>query len=370
MVMNNAKRPTLVIPRVRSIRRFIHSLFAGRSAAIATAFLLLTLVGIADYLTGFRLSFSIFYLLPIIVAGWQVGRSCACLIAVLSVLTLNASDLLAGQRVDPGLLFIWNVLIQLSFYLIVIWLLMRWKTLHDTLEAEVRERTRDLTAEIAAREQLESKILTISEREQRRIGCDLHDVLCQHLAATALAAKVLEERIAGPVAIEARQVVTMVESGMTIAREMARGLTLVLSGNDNLCVALEELATKTRDHFGVECLLSSGDAQMSLDDFRAIHLYRIAQEAINNAIRHGKAARLIVTLSRVGDRGILTVQDDGSGMPDQSAAFSGMGLRIMRHRARMLRGQLDIHEEAARGVTISCSFPLNAELPSASDGIK
>ena len=368
--MNSAKRPTLMNPWVRSIRRFFHSLFAERSAAIATAFLLLALVGVADYATGFRLSFSIFYLLPIIVAGWRVGRNYACFIAVLSVFTLNASDLLAGQRVDPGLLFIWNVLIQLFFYLIVIWLLMRWKTLHNTLEAQVRERTRDLTAEIAAREQLESNILTISEREQRRIGCDLHDVLCQHLAATALAAKVLEERIAGPAAIEAGQVVRMIENGMTIAREMARGLTLILSGDDNLRVALEELAMKTRDRFGVECLLSSGDAQLSLDDFRAIHLYRIAQEAINNAIRHGKAARLIVTLSRVGDWGILTVQDDGSGMPDQSAAFSGMGLRIMRHRARMLGGQLDIHEEAARGVTISCSFPINGELPSTFDDIK
>jgi signal transduction histidine kinase len=367
--MTNAQRPTLVIPRVRSIRRFIHSLFTARSAAIATALLLLALVGIADYVTGFSLSFSVFYLLPIIVAGWRVGRSYACFIAVLSVVTLNASDLLAGQKVDSGLLFILNVLLQFFFYLIVIWLLMRWKSLHDTLEAGVRERTRDLTAEIAAREQLESKILTISEREQRRIGCDLHDVLCQHLAATALAAKVLEERLAGPAAVEAGHVVGMIENGMTIAREMARGLTLVFPGTDNLRVALEELAAKTRDHFGVECLLSAGDAQLSLDDFRAIHLYRIAQEAINNAIRHGKAVRLIVTLSRVGDRGILTVQDDGSGMPDQCAAFSGMGLRIMRHRARMLGGQLDIYEETARGVTISCSFPINGEMPSALDVI-
>ena len=114
----------------------------------------------------------------------------------------------------------------------------------------------------------------------------------------------------------------MIENGMTIAVKWPAGHTRSL-GNDNLCVALEELAAKTREHFGVECLLSSGDAQLSLDDFRAIHLYRIAQEAINNAIRHGKAARLIVTLSRVGDRGILTVQDDGSGMPDQQAPSLG-----------------------------------------------
>ena len=112
---------------------------------------------------------------------------------------------------------------------------------------------------------------------------------------------------------------------MTIAREIARGLTLALSGNDNLCVALEALAAGTREHFGVECLLRSGEARLTLGDFRALHLYRIAQEAINNAIRHGKAAHLIVTISQVGDWGILTVQDDGSGMPDQSGSFRWNG---------------------------------------------
>jgi signal transduction histidine kinase len=351
------------------IARFIRSFFDERSAVTAAVFLLLILVGIVDYVTGFSFSFSVFYLLPIILAGWWVGRGFAYLIAGLSVLSLNASDLLAGQRMEPGTLLAWNALIELFFYLIVVWLLMRWKGLHDTLEAEVHDRTRDLTAEIAAREELESRILTISEREQRRIGCDLHDVLCQHLAATALAAKVLEERSQGPAVVEAGNVVRMIEEGMTIAREMARGLTVVLSGSDNLCVALEELAVKTREHFGVECLLRSGDAQFSLDDFRTIHLYRIAQEAISNAVRHGKAARLIVTLSRIGDRGILTVQDDGSGMPDQQEPSSGMGLRIMRHRARLLGGQLDIYEEAAKGVTISCSFAVNGELPSARDDI-
>ena len=219
------------------------------SAVIAAAFLLLALVGVVDYLTGFSLSFSVFYLLPIVLAGWRVGRVFACFIAVLSVFSLNVGDLLAGQRVELGPLLAWNAFIQFAFYLIVIWLLMRWKGLHETLEAAVRERTRDLVAEIAAREELETKILTISEREQRRIGCDLHDVLCQHLAATALAAKVLEERSSGSASIEAGNVVKLIEEGMTIAREMARGLTLVLSGNDNLDVALGELAVKTQRAF-------------------------------------------------------------------------------------------------------------------------
>jgi signal transduction histidine kinase len=350
-----------------AIQSFIGSFVGTRLALIMAVFLLLGLVGVSDYVSGFSLSFSVFYLLPIILAGWRIGRTFACLIAVLSVFSLNAGDLLAGQRIQPGPLLAWNALIQFSFYLIVIWLLMRWKGLHETLETAVQERTRDLSAEIAAREEVEGKILTISEREQRRIGCDLHDVLCQQLAATALAAKVLEERSSGAAAVEASNVVRMVEDGMTIAREMARGLTLVLSGNDSLSLALEELATVTQEHFKVECLVRFEDARFSLDDFRAIHLYRIAQEAVGNAVRHGKAARLVITLSRAGDWGILTVQDDGSGMPDQQTPSAGMGLRIMRHRARMLGGQLDIHEEAARGVTISCSFPIDGKLPASDD---
>jgi signal transduction histidine kinase len=346
---------------------FFRSLVATRRSTMVAVFLLLALVGFLDYVSGFSLSFSVFYLLPIILAGWRVGRGFACLIAVLSVFSLNASDFLAGQRIQSGPLLVWNALIQVSFYLIVIWLLMRWKGLHETLETTVEERTRDLRAEIAAREEVESKILTISEREQQRIGCDLHDVLCQQLAATALAAKVLEERSSGAAAIEAGNVVRMIEDGMNVAREMARGLTLVFSGNDKLTVALEELAARTQEHFKVECLLRSGDACFSLDDFRTIHLYRIAQEAIGNAVRHGKAARLVITLSRLGDRGILTVQDDGSGMPEQQTVSTGMGLRIMRHRAQILGGQLDIYEEAARGVTISCSFPVNGNLPASDD---
>ncbi len=229
--------------------RLFRKHFTSRYAAIAGVFLLLALVGFGDYATGLSLSFSVFYLLPIILAGWRVGPVFACFSAVLSVVSLNVSDLLAGQRIEPGLLPIWNALIQLSFYLIVIWLLMRWKGLREVLEARVRERTHDLTVEIAAREELESKILTISEREQRRIGCDLHDVLCQHFAATALAAKVLEEKIAGPASAEAGNVVSMIENGISIARDIARGLTLVPSGNDNLSVALEELAAQDAGAF-------------------------------------------------------------------------------------------------------------------------
>ena len=351
-------RPSIRGNALDSCRRLLRS----RAAAIGGVLLLLAVVGLADYATGLSLSFSLFYLLPIIVAGWRVGMGFAICIAVLSVVSINVGALGTNPRIEPGFYPVWNALIQLCLYLIVVWLLMRWKGLREALEGRVRERTADLTAEIAAREELESKILIISEREQRRIGCDLHDLLCQHLAATALAAKVLEEKMAGQASAEAGNVVSMIEHGIAVARDMARGLTVLPSGKDNLLVALEDLAASTREHFNVDCQVSYGDSQLTLDEFRAIHLYRIAQEAVGNAIRHGRATRLTVTISQIGSRGILSVQDDGTGMPDQPNP-SGMGLRIMRHRARMLGGQLDIYEENSKGVTISCSFPVNEQFP-------
>jgi len=209
---------------LESCRRLLRS----RAAAIGGVLLLLAVIGHADYATGLSLSFSLFYLLPIIVAGWRVGMGFAICIAVLSVVSINVGALGTNPRIEPGFYPVWNALIQLCLYLIVVWLLMRWKGLREALEGRVRERTADLTAEIAAREELESKILIISEREQRRIGCDMHDLLCQHLAATALAPKVLEEKMAGQASAEAGNVVSMIEHGIAVARDMARGLTKII----------------------------------------------------------------------------------------------------------------------------------------------
>ncbi len=343
------------------------SFWNSPAGALTGIFCLLGLIGFLDYATGFNLSFSIFYLLPIIWAAWQLGPGVSTAIAVLSVLIINTVDWLAGARL-PGLIPFWNGLIQLAFYLTVIWLLMRWQGLRLALETRVRERTRDLSAEIALRTELEREILDISEREQRRIGYDLHDILCQHLAATALAAKVLEEKLKPDSTVNAGQVVEMTESGLTIARDIARGLSPIPAGEGNVRYALEDLAGNTRELFKVACRVEADGPEFTLNPDHAIHLYRIAQESVNNAIRHGKARSIVLSIARIGHRGILTIQDDGTGMPnDEQTDSSRMGLRIMRQRAEMLGGNLDILNEASLGLTISCSFPIKEDLSVADD---
>jgi low affinity Fe/Cu permease len=163
----------------------------------------LILVGIIDYLSGYELFFSVFYLLGIGLATWYMGRGYGLCLSVLSVAVWITGDLAAGARYSSSFIPIWNSTILLTFYFIVVWLLASLQSLHKGLEEQVRQRTLALTQEMAERERLEKEILEVSEREQRRIGRDLHDGLCQHLTGTALAGQVLRERLEAKSAPEA-----------------------------------------------------------------------------------------------------------------------------------------------------------------------
>src|SRR5258708_28705132 len=156
---------------------------------------LLVLIGFIDYLTGFELLFSVFYLLEVGLAAWFVGKGFGLLMSVLSVAVWIGGDVAAGARYSNPFVPVWNALILMIFYFIVVWLLTSLRALHRELETKVRQRTLALSREMAERQRLEGEILKVSYREQRRIGHDLHDSLCQHLTATALAGQVLVERL-------------------------------------------------------------------------------------------------------------------------------------------------------------------------------
>src|SRR5260370_12515025 len=168
----------------------------ARGAIALIGLALLVLIGFIDYLTGFELLFSVFYLLEVGLAAWFVGKGFGLLMSVLSVAVWIGGDLAAGARYSTPLIPIWNALILMVCYFIVVWLLTSLHSLHQDLETKVRQRTQALTREMAERQRLEGEILKVSEREQRRIGHDLHDSLCQHLTATALAGPALGERLA------------------------------------------------------------------------------------------------------------------------------------------------------------------------------
>ena len=330
-------------------------------------------VGLIDYLTGYELSVLILYLLPVSLAAWFVGRRFATLISFLSVGVWIVGDVEAGATYPNNIVLTWNATIIFGFYLVVASLLNSLRTVLAELESRVRQRTAALTEEMAERDRLEKEVLEISEREQRRIGHDLHDGLGQHLTATALASQVLEDHLVArqlsPETGEVARIVELIEQSIELTRNLARGLSPVAIETEGLPVALAELAASTTAQFYISCELQCPIGLSHIDPAAAMHLYRITQESISNAVRHGRASRVEVSLTKEPQMHRLTliIRDNGKGLsPPALRRQDGQGLRIMAHRARMIGASLDISSGPAGGTTVCCAVdlpPVDAAAP-------
>jgi signal transduction histidine kinase len=333
----------------------------SRAGVVSLALVIVLVVGVADYFTGSEIFFSIFYLVAVALTAWFAGKRSGVLIAVASVATWLAGDLAAGAHYATPLVPVWNAAISLAFYLVVVWLAASLSSLHRELEARVRQRTLALTQEMAERERLEKELLETSEREQRRIGHDLHDSLGQHLTGTALAGQVLEEKLAMqslPEAADASRVVALVEESIELTRSLARGLHPVTLEDAGLKPAFEELAATIEERFQVACRCECAREIFIRDIAVATHLYRIAQESISNGIKHGRARQILLRLERSDGGVTLTVQDDGRGLPPDWSQSPGLGLRTMAHRATMIGATFSIGPGPEGGTRVVCALPL------------
>jgi len=336
----------------------------SRPGLILVGLVVLVLIGIIDYLTGFEILFSAFYLLEVGLATWFVDRRFGVIMSILSVLVWIGGDMAAGAHYSRPFVPIWNAMILLVLYFIIVWLLSSLRLLHRELETKVKLRTEALTQEMAERARLEKEILEVSEREQRRIGHDLHDSLCQHLTGTALAGQVLGEKLAGkslPEAADANKIVGLIEDGITLARNLARGIYPVEMGPQGLMAAFEELANNITNISKIACIFECDSPVLVRDAAVATHLYRIAQEAISNAIRHGKAKRIGITLWERGGVATLTVEDDGVGLPETWQKGQGLGTRIMAQRAAMIGAAFVLEPNPTGGTLVRCSFPTRSD---------
>jgi signal transduction histidine kinase len=329
----------------------------SRAFYVSVALVIVIIVGFVDYITGWEFSFSVFYLLALGLAAWFVGTRFAFFISVLSVAVSLAGDFAAGEPYSSRFVPWWNASIVLVFYIVVVWLLAGLRKLYEEMEARVEQRTTSLTNEMAERWRLEKELLEISEREQRRIGRDLHDSLGQHLTGTALATQVLKEKLTTrgqPEAADADKIVQLVEEGITISRKIAKGLSPIEMEADGLMQALEELAATSSELFKISCRFECDSPLLIRDAPTSGHLYRIAQEAVSNAVKHGKARNVMIQLESLENGTVLRVKDDGIGIADSFPRSSGMGLHIMAHRASIIGATLTAQREDSGGTTVSC----------------
>ncbi|MFZ0827320.1 MAG: sensor histidine kinase [Verrucomicrobiia bacterium] len=332
----------------------------SKQSLVALCLGMVAVVGFADYLTGYEIFVFIFYLVAVFLAVWFVGFSFGVLISALSVMAWISTNIAAGERYSGYFVPVWNAIIMFVFYLVVVVLLTRLRTLHKELEERVIQRTVMLTNEIQERTRLQKELLETSERVQRRIGYDLHDGLCQHLTGTALAGQVLGQKLANqslPEAVEADRLVELIEEAIELTRTLARSLHPLEIQAGRLADSFQELASGASERFKVACQFDCHQAMPVADMNVATQFYRIAQEAITNAVRHGKAGRISLRLESTDQEIVLTIMDDGIGLPENARNGNGLGLRIMAYRACMIGATFGVERlSGLSGTRVTCKL--------------
>ena len=319
--------------------------------------LLTFFMGWLDDVTGWEVSLFIFYAVPIVMAVWWIGiRSGLFITALAGVAWWHAN--LDTHPYETMLGYSWALVNREFYFCVVVFAVMAVRSQQEADDSRIRM--------LEERRQLEEDIVSVSEHEQQRIGRDLHDGLCQHLAAIGCAARVLADDLQAQAVPEARDAVMIEESirqAVLEARNLAHGIFPVHVDHNGLCAALSDLARETSRLTGVTIRFDEA-LEVHLDNpEHSMHLYRIAQEAVANAVRHGRAREIVMGLHLTPGYLELRIDDDGVGMLDSGKKkhAAGMGLRTMRYRAQILNSRLEIQPSASGGTSVMCRLPVASQ---------
>lgn len=216
--------------------------------------------------------------------------------------------------------------------------------------------------DLSERKRLEREVLEVSAQEQQRIGQELHDGLGSHLTGVAMSCRALARRLeqGKPLKQEdIEEVAMLVQEGAQQARLLSRGLNPVKVSDQGLQTALQELAANMQKLSGIPCLFQRESEIPQQDAETTLHLYRIAQEAVNNALKHAKAEHIWIRLAYKAQCIVLTVEDDGRGLPASLENKEGIGRRVMQHRAHLIGATFKLEQAPGGGTRATCRLPLN-----------
>lgn len=307
-------------------------------------------IGWLDKSTGWEWSLFVFYALPILLVVWYGDRFTALLFALVCTGVWWWANV--GQHpysTDWG--YAVATLSRLAYFLFV--------AIGGAALRHERDVDKQRVKALEHARELEKDIVRISEEEQRRIGQELHDGLCQYLAGIKCAVGILRnhcEKKGKPETAKLREIELMLKDGVTQARDLARGVFPVMADELGFAAAVEELTRNAGRMYGREVEFEmQGDVSVHHPE-SAMHLYRISQEALSNAMRHASASRISMQLSGDAKSVTLIVDDDGCGMDGSCAGKGGMGLRTLQYRARSLGAELSVNSRPGGGTRVRCQY--------------
>lgn len=278
----------------------------------------------------------------------------------------QACDSFESQRVTKqgGILDVWLTATSLtdnSGRPVAVATTERDMTLHKQRERELARQNHELAERMVERGRLQHEILEIAGREQRRIGQDLHDDIGQEVTGATLMADTLATSLTRREVPEARTASELVNTLQRIAQNVqriARGLNPVDIDGHGLMVALHELTQRTGELPGIQCTFECPSPVLFRNNQVATDLFRIAQESITNALKHGHAGKIVVHLEQHDDACTLQIRDDGVGFSSPDKEHQGMGVRIMQYRANLIGGKFSIEHPTEHGTVVTCIVPL------------
>lgn len=314
-----------------------------------------------------RSSLLILPITAMILAGsrtaWATMALSTAIFAAIPILIYNQflPDLgITGININQGYwafqAFVWLGQIIPEIVILAHFLALQQKTL--TAECTARKL---LATESSERRRLEAEISRISEAERQKLGSELHDGLCQHLTATLLNCTALEfqQKAAGTAdTTSIERIRGAVEKSISMAYEVARGLCPVHMEPDSLIPALQQICQDVREQKNIACKLQAQQEITIQNPEHALHLYRIAGEAVKNAVKHSRCSNITIKLTLTKTDTILEVIDNGIGISHDSNNSPGMGLQIISYRASLIGATLEILSNETGGTTIACHLPI------------
>jgi len=336
---------------IAKLRNFRH-LRLRRTSLVIACVVLICIVGFADYVTAYDQPMLLFYLLPISLAAWFGGFGVSLAAAVASLGVWQLSDV-AGRAPFEGW---WNVIMVFAAFVVFASVLSILSTLVRELDRRVDQRTAELKREMAERQRLDREIVQVADRERRRLGHDLHDRLGQHLIGTALAAQAIKEKLekrSAPEAVDVGNLARHLDEGVDLTRKLARGFYSPELDAEGLPEALRHLADSVTERSQVNCVFQGENSIRIHDSTITNQLYRIAQEAVTNSVKHAAPNNIEIRLTIDDHEVCLAIIDDGVGLPAKQES-KGIGLRLMRHGAELIDAKFDIRRNGKKGTIATC----------------